>query len=45
MFIVLTAINLHFAVRTGLIGSFARIIARTRGALSASGSESFSMEG
>jgi hypothetical protein len=41
MLIVLTAIHLHFAVRPGLVGSFARPFA----ALSASGIESFSSEG
>jgi hypothetical protein len=41
MFIVLTAIHLHFAVRPGFVGSFARTLA----ASSASGIESFSTEG
>ncbi|WP_459711945.1 hypothetical protein [Paraburkholderia sp. 2C] len=41
MFIVLTAIHLHFAIRPALVGSFARL----RAASSIVGVESFSTEG
>jgi hypothetical protein len=41
MFTVLTATHLHFAIRSALVGLFARPLA----ALSAIGIESFSTEG